>query len=414
MVKFYRSMEGYKPGVAMFLAIGISACGGGGGSPASITNNTNNTNVSLLAKTGQNLCYNTAGDEINCLLAFNQDGSQQAGVASPVPRFNLNTDNTITDALTGLDWAPDANLMTVRDLNWDQDAANNDGKVSWQHALDYIAKLNAEQYQGYNDWRLPNRSELVSLSHYGESNLASWLLTQGFSQVQASTYWASTSWNSLPSSAWVMNLLDGYLLRLDKTDLTLFSHVWPVRDGALSDPPVRLAKTGQTSCYDATGIASVCANTGQDGELQKGLAWPTSRFTINIDNSRSDNLTTLIWAPHGNLLMNRDPGFDSNGAIDGWVSWQNALDYITRLNNEQYLGHSDWRMPNIHELQSLMHAGAANWLAGEGFQSVQANYWTSTSRKATPGFAWVFNLLNGIPAADKTTNYAVWPVRSGT
>lgn len=408
-------MAGYKPGMVMALAIGISACGGGGGSPDTNTDNNNNlTNVSLVAKTGQSLCYNTAGDEINCLLAFNQDGSQQAGVTWPVPRFNLNSDNTITDALTGLDWAPDANLMTVRDLNWDNDAIKNDGKVSWQHALDYIAKLNAEQYQGHNDWRLPNRNELMSLGHYGENNLASWLNTQGFSQVLASPYWSSTSWNSLPSSAWVVNLLDGYLLRLSKTDITLYSYVWPVRDGIVSDPPVRLAQTGQTSCYDAAGTPSVCANTGQDGELQKGLVWPTSRFTNNTDSSRSDNLTTLIWAPHGNLLMNRDAGFDSDGGIDGHVSWQNALNYISKLNTEQYLGHSDWRMSNIRELQSLQHGGASSWLSGEGFQSVQANYWTSTSRKATPDFAWVFNLLNGIPADDKTTNYAVWPVRGGT
>ena len=111
--------------------------------------------------------------------------------------------------------------------------------------------------------------------------------------------------------------------------------------------------------------------------------------------------------------MDRDPGFDSDGTIDGWVSWQHALDYISRLNNEQYLGHSDWRMPNIRERQSLMHAGASSGLSAEGFQSVQASYWTSTSREATPGFAWVFNLLTAIPAADKTTNYAVWPVRGG-
>lgn len=37
------------------------------------------------------------------------------------------------------------------------------GQTTWQESLDFIAGMNAEQYQGHGDWRLPNRRELRSL-----------------------------------------------------------------------------------------------------------------------------------------------------------------------------------------------------------------------------------------------------------
>ncbi|KJU82960.1 protein containing DUF1566 [Candidatus Magnetobacterium bavaricum] len=93
--------------------------------------------------TGQTTSY-TTGD----------DGDIRAGVAWPNPRFTKNSDNaTVIDNMTGLMWTKDANLA---------------GKTTWQGALDYIASMNngAGTY-GHKDWRLPNRTELLSLVDYG-------------------------------------------------------------------------------------------------------------------------------------------------------------------------------------------------------------------------------------------------------
>lgn len=49
--------------------------------------------------------------------------------------------------------------------------------------------------------------------------------------------------------------------------------------------PAPVAKTGQ----------SVIHSTGDDGESQKGVAWPNYRFTDNSDGTVTDNLTGLIW-----------------------------------------------------------------------------------------------------------------------
>ena len=65
-------------------------------------------------------------------------------------------------------------------------------------------------------------------------------------------------------------------------------------------PPAPVPKTGQVTCYDAGGNVINCAGTGQDGELQKGVKWPTPRFTVRANGTTKDNLTGLIWLTNAN------------------------------------------------------------------------------------------------------------------
>jgi len=44
-------------------------------------------------------------------------------------------------------------------------------------------------------------------------------------------------------------------------------------------------KTGKTTSYA----------TGDDGDLEKGVTWPSPRFTDNRNGTVTDNLTGLIW-----------------------------------------------------------------------------------------------------------------------
>jgi hypothetical protein len=55
-------------------------------------------------------------------------------------------------------------------------------------------------------------------------------------------------------------------------------------------------KTGQTLCYDDVGTVIACAGTGQDAELQKGLA---GAYTDNGDGTITDTKTGLMWAHRG-------------------------------------------------------------------------------------------------------------------
>jgi uncharacterized protein YegL len=345
-----------------------------------------------LPRTGQTACYDGAGGVISCATtaAQGQDGALQRGVAWPGPRFTVGAGaevDCVTDALTGLMWvkAPDATPRT------------------WQQALDYADGLTL---CGHSDWQLPNRRELKSLVNYGQVSSAAWLNdpAQGFSGVQANGYWSSTTYETDTSRAWFVDMLAGGGFGITKSGNAL---AWPVRSGQVA-APAAVPRTGQVTSYGAGTI--------DDGALQRGVAWPRPRFAPGAGaevDCVTDVLTGLVWikAPDASPR-----------------TWQQALDYPAGLT---LCGHSDWRLPNMTELESLVHAqfsgestcngscsSNAAWLNSQGFDGVQEGlYWSSTTylygvNCAT--CAWNVDLfyLSGSASAKTAPCYA-WPVRGG-
>ncbi len=396
-----------------FVSASVGENTGSNPAPASTPTVPMKNSAIKLPKTGQIDCYDPSGNIFTCANT-GQDGELQKGVAWPSPRFTANNDTTITDNLTGLFWAPNGNLITTRDSNWEKQGKVFAGAITWQHALDYMAKLNAENYLGHNDWRLPNIKEMRSLINYVQPNTAAWLNSQGFTNAQSGDfYWTSTSCSNDGYRAWVVDMDHGNMNYFDKAK----SHqVWPVRTATSS--AIKLPKTGQTHCYDTSGNIISCTNSGQDGDLQKGVAWPSPRFVANADTSITDNLTGLVWAPNGNLMTTRDSKWEKQSkAFDGAVTWQHALDYVAKLNAENYLGHSDWRLPNIKEMRSLINHGQPNtaaWLNSQGFTNAQSGdfYWTSTSYIIDAAKAWIVDMeLGNVNYFIKSNIHYVWPVR---
>ncbi|MCX5885086.1 MAG: DUF1566 domain-containing protein [Proteobacteria bacterium] len=171
---------------------------------------------------------------------------------------------------------------------------------------------------------------------------------------------------------------------------------------------VDVPRTGQTKCYDSSypAMEIPCAGTGQDGDIQAGVAWPDPRFTDNTDGTMTDNLTGLMWTKNANL-----PG--------GTTDWQQALDYANNLTLADY---SDWRLPNVNELESLINANEAHpstWLNAQGFTNVQVGYydyyWSSTTGASSSAYALIVIISNGDVSYDSKSSYDyyVWPVRSG-
>ena len=336
-----------------------------------------------LPKTGQTKCYDIAGNQIPCART-GQDGEIQAGGAWPNPRFVDNGDGAVTDRLTGLMWTKNANLHSVC--------------ITWYQAMDYVAGMNAGTYQnyGHTDWRVPNINELESLLNADEENTSAWLNSKGFSNVQPLYYWSSTTNAYFPSFAWFAGMRNGFLYDGNKSSNCYY--VWPVRAGqcgGLGDSVISLPKTGQTKSY----------YSGDDGALQKGVAWPNPRFTDNADGTVTDNLTSLMWTKNANA---------------SWGSWQEVLNYVAGMNAGTYqnYGHTDWRVPNRNELRSLVDYSQYNTAPPQGhlFTDVQAfNYWSSTTLAYSPYGAWfVSRYFDFVYYSNKSYRFScLWPVRTG-
>ena len=342
-----------------------------------------------LPQTGQTKCYDTAGTEINCA-GTGQDGEIQAGVAWPRPRFTIGTgaeSECVTDNLTGLMWARNGNLPN--------------GIMTWHQAIDYANNLNL---CGYSDWRLPNVNELEGLINADEPNTAIWLYTQGVNNVQSSDYWSSTTFAGSTPSAWFVYMLPSLVYFNDK-DFSMSFYAWPVRAGQSGSPDpsysANIWATGQKTSYAA----------GDDGDLERGVAWPAPRFSDHGDGTVTDNLTGLMWTKDANA-----PG--PSGCNPGtWKTWQGALDHVACLNTNSYLGYSDWRLPNIKELRSLIdYSNYAPALpTGHPFTSVQSYYfWSSTTDAGGTCDAWIVNVWGGyVGYSRKVDGGYVWSVRAG-
>ncbi len=338
-----------------------------------------------LRQTGQMTSY-YAGD----------DGALKKGVAWPNQRFTSNTDQTVTDNLTGLIWAKDAGTPTV--------GSCSGGKMTWQAALTYVACLNTTSHLGHNDWRLPNVNELESITNAGQADPSTWLNSQGFVSVQSDSYWSSTTYiyNNNTFSAWYVYMYNGGVFAYNKTEPY---YVWPVRSGQSGAfGNAAIWQTGQTIMYA----------TGDDGELQKGVVWPNPRFD-DSNQVVTDNLTGLIWA--------KDASTPTEGSCTGGsMSWQAALDYVKCLNEAKYLNYSDWRLPNKEELFSLIDRSTSkpSISSGNPFINVHGSenisydcYWSSTTYAVNASSAWAVGMYDGnVDAYGKTSSRYVWPVRN--
>ena len=158
------------------------------------------------------------------------DGDLKIGLAWPTPRFKDNGDGTIKDNLTGLTWLQNARCIKIEYPNFDVDG-EQEGRVTWQHALDFVAAINSGTYPncsgGYSDWRLPNRTELLSLLDYGNFHpmLPS---NHPFTWVENYDYWTSTALAHATSHAWLVDFSNGTSVNVPKTGVY---RVWPVRGG---------------------------------------------------------------------------------------------------------------------------------------------------------------------------------------
>jgi hypothetical protein len=148
--------------------------------------------------TGQTACWDVIGRSITCA-GTGQDGEYRAGASRS---FTDNGDGTVTDNATGLIWEKLTNDATIHNVN---------NSYTWELAFQKIADLNLMRFAGYDDWRLPNLNELLTLVDYGRFGPA---INQVFNNnvnsfTRSSLYWSSTSFRYSPANGWYVDFKEG-------------------------------------------------------------------------------------------------------------------------------------------------------------------------------------------------------------
>jgi Protein of unknown function (DUF1566) len=169
----------------------------------------------------------------------------------------------------------------------------------------------------------------------------------------------------------------------------------------VSAAPAPVPQTGLTTSYAP----------GDDGALQKGVPWPTPRFTDNNNGTITDNLTGLIWLKDSTCL--------------GEQNWANALAVANALaDGNVACGFTDgsvagdWRLPNRNELTSLLDLGKFAPALPRDHLFINfypTEYWSSTTSADGSIVAWLVDFnLGGTRSNDKTRFFLVTAVRGGS
>ena len=139
-----------------------------------------------------------------------------------------------------------------------------------------------------------------------------------------------------------------------------------------------LPDTGITLCYDSTGEIE-CPSPGEPfyGQDAQYTTCPLS-YTDNGNGTVTDNNTGLMWQQD---LQNIS------------VTWQVAVTYCEDLDLG---GHTDWWLPDIYDLLSIVHYGRSGPAVDTTYftEIASGNYWSSSSRADDDEQAWyvAFNI----------------------
>ncbi|MBN2791581.1 MAG: DUF1566 domain-containing protein [Desulfuromonadales bacterium] len=252
--------------------------------------------------------------------------------------------STVRDNITGLIW----------EIKTDDDSIHDkDNKYTWDNCENLVAALNAANYGGHNDWRLPTIFELLYLNDYGQFNPS--IQTDYFPQCQSDAFWSSTVDASSSNFQWTFNFSNGCISSSLKSN---------------------------SSCY----VRAVCS----------GL----SRSSSPVDNGNgtvTDPHTGLMWQQGETDSMTRDAALQA-------------------CENSNLAGYDDWRLPNVKELASLVDFNRFNPSADDtSFPDIFSNnYWSSSIQSSDPNKAWLMNFFLGMTVRDdKLEKNNVRVVRGG-
>src|SRR6266478_2272505 len=164
--------------------------------------------------------------------------------------------------------------------------------------------------------------------------------------------------------------------------------------------------TGQTTCWDSSGTVIPCAGTGHDGDIQAGA--PLA-YTDNGDGTITDNNTGLVWEKQSSDGSAHDVG--------NTYTWDQAFSgHAATLNTMSFAGHTDWRVPNVRELQSIANYQNFNPAVSPPFNTsctasctvltCSNNYWSSSSYDSFPTDAWGVNFnVGNVNAFSTSSNF---------
>jgi hypothetical protein len=253
----------------------------------------------VIVDTGQEAFYDNSR-EISAPSAGESFYGQDAHYRGLQPSYRDNGDGTVTDLNTGLMWQQGLPA----------------GKYPYS---DCVAYADSCILAGYSDWRLPTIKELFSLMLFSGMTGRSAESSIPYIDTGVFDFRYGGEVNSrerfIDSQYATSTIYTGTTMGGNETMFGL-----NLADGRIKGYP-----------------------TSKDFEIKlvRGANnYGVNEFIDNADGTITDLATGLMWDQYGS---------------DRGMNWEEALAWAEQKNDENYLGYSDWRLPNAKELQSIVH-----------------------------------------------------------
>jgi hypothetical protein len=323
-----------------------------------------------LPDTGQRLCYDDQ-EQVQCPEPgqdhFGQDAQFGWDTSHPAgSRFDRDLsvpgEPVVVDGVTGLAWQGCTLGHAGDDCQADVTALH-----SWEDAVTACDRL---AWGGFDDWRLPDEFELMTLLHRGTISVPL-IDDDAFPATPAEGFWSSSSqgW-----SAWFVSFDRGGVGHTTKLEEETWGPATRMRVRCVRHAPVP-----RPTRFDR--------DTSVAGQPTVPDAW-----------------TGLTWQ---GCSLGRS-GNDCGEGEPDWFDWKAALE---RCRDLSWGGHDDWRLPDATELRSIVNNRRTNSSVDPAaFPHTPSNapHWTSSTRSTDPAEAWVVSFYSGsvIPAAKPTLDLA--------
>jgi len=156
--------------------------------------------------------------------------------------------------------------------------------------------------------------------------------------------------------------------------------------------------------FSMPGASSFAESVTLKAIVSNPISISASRYTNNGDGTVTDNVTKLEWVAS-----------PAAAGLGGTYIWAGAITACNSLNSSNYAGHSDWRLPNIKELMSIVDHGRSSPAIDPLFTCVSDFYWSSTALVIDTTYKWRVLFDNGKVywSNETTSSYYVRPVRGG-
>jgi hypothetical protein len=256
---------------------------------------------------------------------------------------NVYTDNqngTVTDPLTQLTW-----MRCAMGQVWDGQTCS--GTATRFDVATSTALTGKTSFAGRTDWRLPSIRELWTI--FDISRVSPSLDVVAFPNTPSVNFLTSTAYAPSPAFRWIV----------------YFGDTTPSYDG------VRLVRGGLSSSL-------------------MNLERPATDYVDNGDGTATHKPTNLIW-------QRCAVGYTWTGSSCTGTPNNLTFEQAAALTSS-FAGKTDWRLPTIDELESLVdYTKANNVLNSTAFPPATGTdrFWSSSQYPLNAGFQWSFLVSTG-------------------